>query len=188
MNINIKKLIEKMYDSYSNILNKTDCIDLSEDIVTAINENSMFVTPLQEWLNGKKVFTDIQVNGFSLVNLAKRLNNINPNIPIAILILWLESKENVVYHGLAAVADYYCLANPRIILGEGCKYAIFTDEIWHFMLDNQDSIELKEYQAWQILLLNPTLILQVAYEHPNNTALVLQNDGSYLIVTFEGGE
>jgi len=45
--------------------------------------------------------------------------------------------------------------------------------------------DLRECQAWQVLLLNPKLILQVAYEHPNNTSLTLLEDGSYLIVQNE---
>jgi len=180
-----KKLIEKMYDNYNYCLDKKDCIDLADDIISIVNESNMFSVPLQEWLNGKRIFTDVSINGFSLVELASRLDSNNPNIPIAILILWLESKEDMIYHGLAAVADYYCVANPQIILGSRCEYAIFKDETWFFMLDNQNEDNLKEYQAWQILLLNPTLILQVAYEHANNTSLVLQDDGSYLIVQTE---
>ncbi len=185
MGINVNKLIQKMFDSYRYCLEKDDCKDLSEDIVTIINETSMFNTPLQEWINGKRIFTDVKVNGFSLVELAYRLDNDNPNIPIAIIILWLESKEDLSYHGLAAVADYFCLVNPQIILGQECQYALYKDETWYFMLDNQKDDDLRECQAWQVLLLNPKLILQVAYDHPNNTSLTLLEDGSYLIIQNE---
>ena len=78
MGINVNKLIQKMFDSYRYCLEKDDCKDLSEDIVTIINETSMFNTPLQEWINGKRIFTDVKVNGFSLVELAYRLDNDNP--------------------------------------------------------------------------------------------------------------
>ena len=187
MSLNANKLIEKMYDYYHYCLEKKDCQDLAEDILNITNETSMFNITLQEWINGKRTFTDVEVNGFSLVELAYRLDNKNPNIPIATIILWLENKEDLSYHGLAAVAEYYCLVNPQIILGEQCKYAVYKDEIWYFMLDNQKSDELKECQAWQVLLLNPRLILQVAYEQPNNTSLTLLEDGSYLIRQNEEG-
>lgn len=185
MGINVNKLTEKMFDNYKYCLESTDCKDLSEDIITIVNETSTFNTPLQEWINGKRTFTDVEVNGFSLVELAYRLDNKNPNIPIATIILWLESKDDLSYHGLAAVADYICLVNPQIILGEQCGYAVYKDETWYFMLDSQKNDDLKKCQAWQVLLLNPKLILQVAYEHPNNTSLTLLEDGSYLIIQNE---
>lgn len=182
VNINTNKMIEKLYDAYNYCLEKKDCQDLADDIIKIVNESGFFAKPLQEWINGKKEFTDMIVNGFSLVELASRLDKNCPNIPVSILILWLESQENMIYHGLAAIADYLCVANPKIVIGFKCEYALYKDELWYFMLSNQNDIELKEYQVWQILLLNPSLILQVAYEHPNNTALILQDDGSYLIV------
>ena len=181
MPISVSKLIEKMYDKYSYCLDKKDCKDLAEDIMNIVDNSDDFMTPLQEWINGKSFYTDIVVNGFSLVELASRLDNSSPNIPIAILILWLENENDMVYHGLAAVADYVCVANPKIVLGTKCEYAVYSDGTWYFMLSDQNDDELREYQAWQILLLNPTLILQVAYEHKNNTALILQDDDSYLI-------
>jgi len=185
MYLNTNKLIENMYELYGYCLTKNDCIDLSKDIYNIMIEKNKFMIPLNEWLNGKKCFTDVVVNGFSLVDLASRLDSTNPNIPVAILILWLESQDNVFYHGLSAVADYKCFANPNIILGTKCKYAVFFNDEWYFMLDGQKNEELKEYQAWQILLLNPTLIVQVAYEHSDNTVLILQDDGSYLISVYE---
>lgn len=185
MNINKNKLIERMFDKYNYCLKKIDCEDLSDDLISIVNESNIFLTPLQEWINGKRVFTDVRINDFSLVELAFKLDSTNPNIPIAVLVLWLESQENAAYHGLAAVAEYDCVANPQIILWAKCEVAIFSDEKWFFMLNDQEDDELKKYQAWQILLLNPTLIIQVAYEHPNNTSLILQNDGSYLISVYE---
>lgn len=185
MNINIDKLIYKMFDNYNFYLNKNDCEDLAEDILSIANTSDEFALPLQEWLNGKRTFTDVVVNDFSLVELASRLDEAHPNIPVAILILWLESQEDKVHHGLAAVADLVCVANPQIVLGTRCEYAIYSDDVWYFMLSDQKQDELREYQAWQILLLNPEMIIQVAYEHPNNTSLILQEDGSYLISVYE---
>ena len=109
------------------------------------------------------------------------------------LIKEMQNKHNIsvifITHDLgvvAKVADYVCVANPKIVLGTKCEYAVYSDGTWYFMLSDQNDDELREYQAWQILLLNPTLILQVAYEHKNNTALILQDDDSYLISLNDG--
>lgn len=134
MEANKTKLIEKMYDKFNYCLEKDDCKDLADGISNIVNESNDFSAPLQEWLNGKKVFTDVIINDFSLIKLASGLDSNNPNIPVAILILWLESQDNTVYHGLVAVANYICVANPRIILGTQCKYTAFSDGKWYFVL------------------------------------------------------
>lgn len=188
MYVDSGRLVEKMYDKYSRYLSKRDCKDLTEDIINMVGRYGEFKTPLLEWLNGKRGFTDVVVNGFSLLELAYSLDDIFPNIPVAILILGLEKDSSFVYHGLAAIAGDNCLANPRIILGERCEYAIYKDNIWSFMLKNQTVEELRMYQLWQVLLLNPGLIVQVAYDHKDETALILQENGSYLVLMNEGGE
>lgn len=181
MNIDRVKLVSKMFEKYGHILKLEDCEDLADDIIDVTNSSNEFYAPLLEWLSGSHTFSDVIINDFPLDELAFKLDNVNPNIPVAILILWMSGQDNVFFHGLPAIASIPCIANPEIILGSQCKYAIFSGNKWFFMLDDQGSNNLKEYQTWQVLLLNPNLIPQVAYEHENNTALILQDDGSYLI-------
>ncbi len=176
------KLAEKMYQKYKNILDQHDCFDLAEDILLACSANADYAIPLREWLNGKTIFCDYVVHGFSLVDLAYRLDPKNPNIPVAILILFLEKQENNNYRGLSAIAEQICICDSVLLKGQPCKYAIKEEGEWYFLLSDQRNVQLKECQMWQVLLLNPLLILQVAYEHPDNTAIVLQDNGNYLII------
>ena len=87
-----------------------------------------------------------------------------------------------VSRGLPAIAEQRCVCDPALLKGQPCRYAIKEAGDWYFLLTNQKGIQFKQCQMWQVLLLNPHLILQVAYDHPDNTALILQDDGSYLIV------
>lgn len=176
------KLTEKMYQKYGKILKREDCYDLAEDILSACNEHKDYEVSLKEWMNGKKFFRDYMVHDFSLVELASRLDSTHPNIPVAILILYLEEQENSEYRGLPAIAERKCVCDIELLNGQPCKYAIKKDNIWYFFLTDKKDANLKECQMWQILLLNPKLILQSAYDHPDNTALILQEDGGYLIV------
>ena len=176
------KLTEKVYQKYGNALNMDDCSDLAEDILYACNANTDYEVPLKEWMNGKNYFHDYAVHDFSLVELASRLNPKHPNIPVAILILYLEGQEYSGYRGLSAIADQGCICDSELLNGQPCKYAIKEDGNWYFLLTDKRNVILKECQMWQVLLLNPKLILQAAYDHPDNTALILQEDGGYLIV------
>lgn len=177
-----KKLAEKMHQKYKYILDWDDCFDLAEDILSACAVNADYAVPLKEWMNGKTFFHDYEVHDFPLVDLAYRLDQKNPNIPISILILSLEKQEGSNYRGLPAIAEQICVCDPILLKGQLCKYAIKEEGDWYFLLTNQKDVKLKKCQMWQVLLLNPYLILQVAYDHPDNTAIVLQDDGSYLII------
>lgn len=176
------ELAERMYRKYKDILEIDDCFDLAEDILAVCASDTDLFVPLKEWMNGKTFFHDYKVHDFHLVELATRLNPKYPNIPIAILLLYLEGQEEREYRGLPAIAGRICVCDTDILKGNLCKYAIKEDGNWYFFLTDQNNVHLKECQMWQVLLLNPHLILQVAYDHPDNTALILQDDGSYLIV------
>ena len=176
-------LSSKLYDNYSSFLSVKDCIDLSSDIMEIVKDSPKYSLLLNSWLSGDSIEDDVIVNHFSLIELATKLNPDIPNIPVAIYILWLEEKSDELYHGLASVASQRCVANPRIVTGEPCKYAILSDKTWYFMLDNQSEEEMKEYQAWQVLLLNPRLIIQIVFDYENNTVISLQDDGSYVVST-----
>ena len=177
-----RKLAEKMYQKYKNLMDQDGCFELAEDILWACANNTSYAVSLKEWLNGKTFFHDYEVHDFSLVDLAYRLDPQNPNIPVSILILSLERQEESSYRGLPAVADQMCVCDIALLKGQLCKYAIKEAGNWYFLLKNKTDLQLKKCQMWQVLLLNPHLILPIAYDHPDNTAIVLQDDGSYLII------
>lgn len=74
----ISKQLEK---DCGRLLSERDCMDLAED-VCLVMELDKFRRPVVEWLNGKMQFTDVIVNGFSLVQVASALNQRRPNIPV----------------------------------------------------------------------------------------------------------
>lgn len=181
------KLADKMFLKYQYILTHQDCIDLAEDILNLVSEENgyKYQKPLLEWLHGKLLFTDIVYNGFSLVNLAKWLDADCPNIPIAALLLMLE-EEGGKYRAISAVAGEWCVADPRIVQGEVCTTVGKYNGAWYFMLEDSSPDNLQEYQCWQVLLLNPALTIQVAYEHPDGTMMFLDENGVYTIVPPKG--
>lgn len=136
---------------------------------------------LKEWMNGKKCFHDYILNDFSLVELACRLDEKNPNIPVAILIFYLEENCDYKYRALTVVADAICVCDYHLLKGELCKYAIKDDGVWYFLNDNQKTENMQECQMWQVLLLNPGLIIQMTYDYADGTTIILQEDYSYLI-------
>ena len=197
-----KRISEKMQSYYSYILSKEDCDSLSEDIADTMEEQK-YNRCIREWLNGKNVFTEIEVNGFSLKALAESLDEEHPNIPIAALLLCLEenaldggeaddSMEDVpergLYRGISGLAAEWCVADERVIIsGEPCSMAVYSEGKWFFFMDEQDSGLLRECQLWQILLLNPLLTFPLAASpYADNTAIVRQDDGSYLIIDGRG--
>lgn len=181
------RIARRLEEYYSEILTGRDCQDLAEDIVSVMEEEQ-FRKPVIEWLNGKVECTEIEVNGFSMREIAEALNKERPNIPIATLLLYLEANQPDPYRAIAAVAGEVCAADRRLIEdGLPCSIAVRSEGEWFFFLEEEQGVEwLREYQLWQILLLNPRLTLQVAYEHPDGTALVLEEDGSYRITGIEG--
>lgn len=178
-----EKLAEKMENSYSYILGKEDCFDLAEDILRACDDNASFMVILKEWMNGKTRFHNYVLHNFSLIELAYRLDEQIPNIPIAILIFYLEETAEDKYRALTVVAHQYCVCDKQVLIGELCKFAIKDENIWYFLSNNQKKQDLRECQMWQVLLLNPRLIIQMTYDHENGTAIILQDDYSYMIVT-----
>lgn len=180
------RIARRLEEDYGELLTEKDCWDLAEDI-GLVMEEERFKRPVTEWLNGKLEYTDVVVNGFSLVEVAHSLNEERPNIPVAALLLYLEENQPDPYRAIAAVAGQPCVADRRLIEdGLPCGFAVRSEEEWFFFLEEEQAAEwLREYQLWQILLLNPRLTLQTAYDHPDGTALVLQEDGSYLIADAE---
>ena len=176
-----KEIIEKMYSYYNWLLSKKDCEDLAEDIMGAIKEEKYSII-LNEWLNDIPNYSDIEINGFSLVEIAENLDEENPNIPIAILLCYLAENNSPEYQCILPIASKICLADYKLIeQGKVCQTAIFKDGDWYLFSDETSSDDLREYQNWQVLVLNPLLAPQLVYEHKNNTAICLQEDGSYLI-------
>lgn len=175
------KLAERMYSNYNYILDMKDCYDLAEDILTACDEKPQFMVLLKEWMNGKTKFHDYVLHDFSLIELACRLDEKTPNIPIAILIFYLEDTAESEYRALTVVAHQQCVCDRCLLKGELCKFAIKDEDVWYFLNDNQNSNDLRECQMWQVLLLNPKLIIQMTYDHRDGTAMILQDDFSYLI-------
>lgn len=84
---------------------------------------------------------------------------------------------------MTVVAHQNCVCDKYLLKGEPCKFAIRDEEVWYFLNSNQKEEDLKECQMWQVLLLNPRLIIQMTYDYENGTALILQDDYSYLIET-----
>lgn len=181
------RIARRLEEDYSEILTGKDCRDLAEDI-ESVMEEERFRKPVIEWLNGKVECTEVVVNGFSLREVAEALNGGRPNIPIAALLLYLEANQPDPYRAIAAVAGEVCVADRRLIEdGIPCSIAVRSGGEWFFFLEEEQGSEwLREYQLWQILLLNPRLTLQIAYEHPDGTVLVLEEDGSYRITDIEG--
>lgn len=188
-----KEMSVKMREKYGYYLTEEDCKDLVEDIVEITEGNTVFATPLMEWLHGKSTFTDVEVNGFSLTELAWRLNEDCPNIPVAVLILGLEAMKDNTFHGLPAIADIPCLADPRLFVDRMCERAVCSverdggeyDNHWMFLSMDAEDDELVNCQAWQVLLLNPRLIIHVGIQHEESVELFLQTDDSYLVILGE---
>ena len=177
-----KNIAEKMYIYYNSLLSKKDCEDLAEDIMEAAKEEK-YNKILNEWLNDNSKYNDIEIKGFSIVEIAKKLDREHPNIPIAILLCYLAENNLPEYQCILAIADEMCLADYKLIEeGKICQTAIFNDGGWYFFSDNTNADDLRECQKWQILLLNPLLAPQIVYEHKNNTSICLQDDGRYLIM------
>ena len=176
-----EEIIEKMYDYYNWLLSKKDCEDLAEDIMEAIKEEK-YNKLIKEWLNNNKEYTDIEINGFSLVEIAEKLDEETPNIPIAILLCHLAESDSPEYQCILPIASEKCFADYKLIEeGKVCQTAILKDSEWYLFSDETSSEDIREYQKWQVLVLNPLLAPQLVYEHKNNTAICLQEDGSYLI-------
>lgn len=181
MNDNLKRLAERMYSKYNYILENEDCYDLAEDILIACSEKPDYMIPLKEWMNGKTKFQDYALFGFSLVDLAYRLDGKTPNIPIAILIFYLEETVESKYRALTVVADRYCVCDINILKGSLCKFAIKDKGVWYFLDNDQRTENVKKCQMWEVLLLNPSLIIQMTYSHTDGTVISLQDDYRYLI-------
>jgi len=178
-----EQFAERMFGKYGSILTYDICDGLAEDIIELADEESgqKYRRPLLEWLHGKRVFTDIECNGFSLVELAVWLDEECPNIPVASLLLMLE-EEGGIYRAISAVAGEWCVADPRVIEGQVCTTIGKYNGTWFFMLEDTSPDALREYQTWQVLVLNPALTVQAAYEHPDGTTIFLDEDGVYVIV------
>lgn len=181
MVVSQEKLVERMYSKYKYALDMEDCYDIAEDILQACEENPLLMISLKEWMNGKTRFRDYIVNGFSLVDLAYRLDEKTPNVPVAILIIYLEETADTEYRALTVIAHQNCVCDKHLLKGELCKFAIRDDDVWYFLNIDQKVDDLRECQMWQVLLLNPRLIIQMTYEYDNGTTLILQEDNSYLI-------
>lgn len=185
----LTKLADRMYSKYNTLLEKEDCYDLSEDILEACSKKPEYMVSLKEWINGKTRYHDYILNGFSLVDLACRLDEKTPNIPIAILIFWLEETAESQYRALTVVAHQYCVCDKGLLRGTLCKFAIKKNGQWFFMDFDQQEDTLKECQMWQVLLLNPGLIIQMTYDYGDSVVISLLEDGHYLIETpAEGSE
>ena len=177
-----KKIAEKMYCYYNLFLSKRDCEDLADNIIEIINTKKYNII-LNEWLSNSSNYTDIQINGFSLVQIAKELDQNYPNIPIAILLCYLAENNTSEYQCILPIAGEICLADYKLVEnGKVCQTAIFTDGDWYLFSEDTNTDDLREYQKWQILILNPLLAPQIAYKHKNNTAICLQDNGRYLII------
>lgn len=180
-----KEIAKKMYLHYNSLLSEKDCKDLAEDIMESMKEKK-YNKLLDEWLNDSQTYTDIKVRGFSLVEIAKKLDKNHPNIPIAVLLCYLTENNSLEYQCILPIASEKCLGDYKLVEdGKVCQTAIFKDENWFLFSDDTKSDDLREYQKWQILILNPLLAPQLAYEHKNNTAIYLQNDGRYLITEID---
>lgn len=96
-----EQLAERMFRKYSYILTYDICFDLAEDILNLVNDQyeQKYLRPLLEWLYGRRFFTDVECNGFSLVELTVWLDENCPNIPIASLLLMLE-ENGAEYRGI----------------------------------------------------------------------------------------
>lgn len=178
-----EKLANRLFHKYNYILTYQNCVDLAENVLKLVGEENgdKYQRPLLEWLHGKLAFTDIEYNGFFLVELATWLDKDCPNIPIATLLMILE-EDGGEYRAISAVAGDWCVADPRIIEGHICTTIVKYGGTWSFMLEDTSPDTLREYQTWQVLVLNPLLTLQVAYEHPDGTTIFLDEDGVYVIV------
>ena len=107
-----KEIIEKMYNYYNWLLSKKDCEDLVEDIMEAIKKEK-YSKLIKEWLNDEQEYTDIEVNSFSLVEIAEELDEENPNIPIAILLCYLAESDSPEYQCILPIASEICLADYK---------------------------------------------------------------------------
>ena len=76
-------------------------------------------------------------------------------------------------HGFVPI---YLIQN-KIAVEKKCTAVL--NSLLHSETNEED---LREYQKWQVLVLNPLLAPQFVYEHKDNTAICLQEDGSYLVV------
>ncbi len=176
------RIAKKMYLYYNELLSESDCKDLAEDITKATKEEK-YNKLINEWLNDGENYTDISIKGFSLVEVAKKLDDVHPNIPIAVLLGYLAETNSIEFQVLLSIASNKCIADYKLIEnGLACEKAILNDGNWFLFSNNTTSDDLIECQMWQVLILNPLLAPQLSYEHNNNTAICLQDDGSYLIV------
>ena len=175
----------KMLEYYGNILSKDDCEALALDVRDVMEKIPELRCGVREWLNGKTHYVDYNVNGFQLEALGRQLDAVHPNIPVAALLLYLEGMPDSEdgfnpYRGLAAVASKSCFADTCVITdGLPCRMAIFEADQWSFFLNTDHPLTMKRYQLWQILLLNPSLIIPTAIESEGKMAAVLRKDGGY---------
>lgn len=176
------EIAKKMYLYYNELLSEKDCKDLAEDIIEATKEEK-YNKLINEWLNDEENYSDISIKGFSLLEVARKLDNVHPNIPIAVLLGYLAETNSIEFQVILSIASNICIADYKLIEnGLTCEKAVLNDGNWFLFSNNTTSDSLIECQMWQVLILNPLLAPQLSYKHNNNTAILLQDDGSYLIV------
>ena len=184
-----EQIIEKMYAYYDSFMSYKECEARGNDIEKILSVNK-YEKVIKEWLNDSENYSDVVVNGFSLVDIAKKLDSEHPNIPISAYLLYM--TENDLYDEVSfyqcilpiannlAIVDYKLIENNMV-----CQTAILNDGEWYLFSKEPNSDDLIRCQMWQALILNPKLAPQLCYEHKNNTSITLQEDGSYLIENHE---
>lgn len=184
-------LINKMLQHYEDIFSKVTVEQFVKDIASLLDIGSKYRKSIKEWLNGKCNITDVTVksldgNSFwSLVEIAKELDDEIPNIPVAALLMSLYEEFPVTLSEVLSVCGEICWCDESIITSESpkCVFAYLDEEYeqWFFLGEDSNEENLKCHQLWQVLLQISDLAPIIVFNHVAGTTLELLDDGKFLV-------
>lgn len=131
----IEQIIEKMHAYYDSFMSHKECKARGKDIEKILSVDK-YKNVINEWLEDSENYSDVVVNVFSLVDIAKKLDSEHPNIPISAYLLYM--TENNLYDGISfyqcilpiasnlAIVDYKLIENNMV-----CQTAILNDGEWY---------------------------------------------------------
>lgn len=187
----------KLNEQYGQYMNQNYCEAFCSEIKSLVD--TKYWKSLKEWKNGRINITDVIIpklsaeeGQWSLIEVATRLCEDYPNIPVAAFLLFLAEENPITLGAILSIAEEFCWADPAFIEQDNteCTCAFLNEEEgqWVFLADDTDPTVLREYQIWQVLLQIPVLAVLISYDHSLGTAIELWNDGIYHVISPKSNE
>ncbi|MBR1912461.1 MAG: hypothetical protein IJ828_08925 [Treponema sp.] len=187
-----KNLIEKMLMHYGEIFSPESAESFVNELSPLLQPNSKYRRPIKEWMNGKTEIIDItlpcldNISSWSLVQIAQKLDQNTPNIPVAAFLLSLYEEFPITLSEILSVCEEFCWCDESIICADKpeCSFAYLDEEYeqWFFLNDSSSTDNLKSHQLWQVLLQMSIFAPIIMLEHELGTTVELYDDGKYYII------